>query len=196
MKLKFLSEISLVKWRQLVTSLPGSSDWCATWPHQKLKTTLPIIFFFFFSRRHILESFKVTSCLYPKKLWEVLLTGPNIYLNNLGDSGVIKKLCSWQEVLGVRNEKVKKRKMKIFSMTPNVILNFENLFQISRYLHYCHCLFTKHLRSSFLILDHLNTDVTEKIIRAVVCRFTMVALVIMDWISLKFNFWITINYQN
>ena len=77
-------------------------------------------------------------------------------------------------MLGVCNRKVKRRKMKIFSMNQNVILNFENLFQISRYLHYCHCLFTKHLSNYFLILDDVNTDVTEKIISTVVCRFTVV----------------------
>ena len=67
-------------------------------------------------------------------------------------------------VLGVRIQKAKRHKMKIFIMSQNVILNFENLFQISRYLYYCHCLFTKHLSSYVLILDHVNTDVTEKII--------------------------------
>ena len=83
-------------------------------------------------------------------------------------------------MLGVCNRNVKRRKMKIFSMSQNVVLNFQNLFQISRYLHYCHCLFTKHLSGCFLILDHVNTDVTVKIISAVVCRFTMVALVMLD----------------
>ena len=75
-KLKFVLAIPIVGWLKLLTSWIRWRDWYLTYKpetslcwhqHKSENVTNQLIF----SRNPFLESFKITSCVWPKKLWSL-----------------------------------------------------------------------------------------------------------------------------